>query len=162
MKLETQRDRWQAVLDGYELKNGKGVRFKMGEAGLVYLPPEYSEWLVSASSLYAHNNDDLTWQLYEPPKPENKVIVIKESNVMNGYEFDNEIFDTENDAIRAAMEWIGEKTRKVKIKRPEYMHTPNEIHKQIWGDNVCYYGEDLRRIANALLMRWPIEVLEEV
>ena len=158
MKLETQRDRWQAVLDGREVVDIYGRRVKLIDG---YLHTLYKKaWEKTHIDFL---EDIAGWQLYEPPneppKPENKVIVIKEANAMNGYEFDNEIFDTENDAIRAAMEWIGEKAQKVKITPPEWFVLEDETYYSRLGR---WGAIELKGIELALLMRWPIEVLEEV
>lgn len=156
MKLDTQRDRWQAVLDGYELINISGVRVKMID-GYLHAIGRMGVW---DKTFIEFLNDSEDWQLYKPPKPENKVIVIEKANDKEFkyfvlYHYHN----TENDAIRAAMEWIGGKAKRVAIKYPDWFAPEDEGYRARLG---CWGATELNRLELALIMRWPIEVLEEV
>lgn len=161
MKLETQRDRWQAVLDGHTLINHLDTgRYKMGERSLLFTisGDDWSECTPLSFDAFSYV-DNTGWQLYEP-KPENKVIVIGAGPSLYFVDALNpEIgYVSENDAIRAVMEWIGEKARKVEIKHPawvERLYPCNSINGE-------WLLSALKAIHQALLMRWPIEVLEEV
>lgn len=156
MKLDTQRDRWQAVLDGYTIKDENGVLYGMPEDSLL-VSYDGERWDDSEEEDLAYVGNG--WQLYEPPKPENKVIVIKKRVSETKYRVLDGYYSTENDAIRAAMEWIGEKAKRVKISTPEWFVLDDETYCSRLGR---WGATELKGLELALLMRWPIEVIEEV
>ena len=161
MKLDTQRDRWQAVLDGVEIQNRYGTRFKFINNQLVQLLKMDNDWVVSDMALLG---DDLNWQLYEPPKPENKVIFVYHLPDADRYYVSGSEapYINENDAIRAAMEWLGEKVKHLSTQRPSWCYKASTPLVFEVEDDGTWAAHARSNVYEALLMRWPIEILEEV